>query len=158
MCELECIKVPLPEIEQADDPHNVEGLHGHDSGRESDELPLPRRRKSQYRCNEDNGCLDPVATRLDGNRKPVVRTLQYVALRQHLRIEPSDQTGADRGERIGPRNYKPGLRPRRQFQAEQDSLQNEKAEKEANHGSAKAGAHLSSPSSERAEGSAQNSA
>src|SRR6185312_12956350 len=133
MRPFEHVEVPLPEVEQADHPDDVEPLDGDDADGEPGELALPRRRKREDRRHQDDRRLDAVASGLDRDREAVACALQHLAVRQDLGIEQLDDTRADRGQRVRPRHDEPLLRPRRQLQSEQCRLHNKKPEEETYH-------------------------
>jgi hypothetical protein len=131
--ELEHREVPLPEVEQADHPDDVERLDGDDAGGEPDQPVFPRRREGEHRRQQHDRRLDAVAAGLDGDGEPVGRAAEDLAGGDDTRIEQRDQPRGQPGQRVRPGHDQRLLGPRRQLGAEERGLEQHEQDEKAQH-------------------------
>ncbi|CAH1088190.1 hypothetical protein NTG1052_660002 [Candidatus Nitrotoga sp. 1052] len=115
MRPLEDLHIPLAEIEQADHTHDIQRLHRKQTDEDADHAVFPGRRESEHGGNKNNGCLNAVASRLDGNREAVGSALNNLAESGNVRIDEIDQAGTNTHQRCSPREHDGALYGLRQL-------------------------------------------
>ena len=97
MKPLERHLVPLSQVEQADDAHQVQLLDGDKADGKADQFVLQRCRKREHRGKQQQQRFDTVTAGFDGYGKPGFDIADDLASRDHTIIEQMNQPGTDPG-------------------------------------------------------------
>ncbi|MNT32464.1 hypothetical protein D3C72_1683470 [compost metagenome] len=143
--ELEHRFRPARQIEQADDPQQVDQLQGDDADGRADQAVSQTAREGQDGGDQQGADLDRITAGQNLNRAMPVGKAQDVALGQDPAVERRQHQGADVDQQLGEGLDEQPLGPgRRQDAEEGDGQQGEQAQildggrfEEARHGLAK---------------------
>ena len=89
--------VPLTQVEEADDPDQVEALYRDKPRQNAHQFVEPGRRKGQDGGNQDYGRFNSVAARKNRYGKAIGKIAYYITIRSHIVVEQHDEPGAGGG-------------------------------------------------------------
>src|SRR5690554_6684076 len=128
MRPLEGGHVPLAEVKQADDTHDVDGMQGNQADGHAQQAAFPAARKGHDGGKQNNAGFDTVAARLDRDSKLVDGVVDNHAIGHDVVVKQMNQADADGGQQGSKRLYKILLGERGQLDHKQGDQQGEKQE------------------------------
>ena len=132
MGKVEDVHAPLPEVEETDDAHDVDALHGEDTDGHASHLVAPGRGKGEDRGNQNDAGFDRIAPGLDRDSEAGCLTLDDLAIGDDARIEQVDEANAESGQDRRPGGHE-GLAGRGEFGREQSAQNYQENEEEPQH-------------------------
>src|SRR5690554_4381512 len=133
MRPLEGGHVPLAEVKQADDTHDIDGMQGNQADRHTQQAAFPAARKGHDGGKQDDTGFDTVAARLDGDGKLVDGVVDDDAIGHDVVVKQMNQTDAYGCQQRGKRLHKMLLDRRRQLNDKQRDQQGKKQEQKFFH-------------------------